>query len=54
MFIDTCLIAVVLVSLWKWPKWKALPILAMFIIVDFAYFGANLLEGAVGRLGAFG
>lgn len=44
MFIDTCLIAVVLVTLWKWPKWKALPILALFFIVDFAYFGANLLK----------
>jgi KUP system potassium uptake protein len=44
MFIDTCLIAVVVVSLWKWPKWKALPLLALFFIVDFAYFGANLLK----------
>jgi KUP system potassium uptake protein len=44
MFIDTCLIAVVLISLWKWPKWKALPLLALFFIVDFAYFGANLLK----------
>ena len=44
MFIDTCLIAVVLLTLWKWPKWKALPILGLFFIVDFAYFGANLLK----------
>ena len=44
MFIDTCLISVVLLSLWKWPKWKALPVLAVFFIVDFAYFGSNLLK----------
>ncbi len=44
MFIDTCLISVVLLTLWKWPKWKALPILAVFFIVDIAYFGANLLK----------
>jgi KUP system potassium uptake protein len=44
MFIDTCLIAVVLLSLWKWPKWRALPLLALFFVVDFAYFGANLLK----------
>ena len=44
MFIDACLIAVVLLSLWKWPKWKALPILGLFFIVDFGYFGANLLK----------
>ncbi len=44
MFIDTCLISVVLLTLWKWPKWKALPVLAVFFIVDFAYLGANLLK----------
>jgi KUP system potassium uptake protein len=44
MFIDTCLIAVVLISLWKWPKWRALPLLGLFFVVDLAYFGANLLK----------
>jgi KUP system potassium uptake protein len=44
MFIDTCLLSVVLFSLWKWPKWKALPLLAAFFIIDIAYLGANLLK----------
>mgnify|MGYP003384274305 CR=1 FL=1 len=44
MFIDTCLISVVLLTLWKWQKWKALPVLAVFFIVDFAYLSANLLK----------
>ncbi len=44
MFIDTWLLAVVLITLWKWPAWKAWPILAVFFIVDIAYFGANLLK----------
>jgi KUP system potassium uptake protein len=44
MAIDTCLLAVVLLSLWKWPKWKALPLIIGFFIVDFAYLGANLLK----------
>ncbi|MGL5839409.1 MAG: potassium transporter Kup [Sphingorhabdus sp.] len=44
MFIDTCLISVVLLTLWKWPKWRALPILAVFFIVDLAYLGSNLLK----------
>ena len=44
MFIDTLLIAAVLISLWRWPLWKALPILAVFIVVDMAYLGANLLK----------
>jgi KUP system potassium uptake protein len=44
MFIDTCLLTVVLLTLWKWPKWKAVPMLAAFFIVDIAYLGANLLK----------
>ena len=44
MFIDTCLMSVVLFSLWKWPAWKALPVLAVFFVVDIAYFGANLIK----------
>lgn len=44
MFIDTCLLTVVLMKLWKWPKAKAYPILLAFVIVDIAYLGANLLK----------
>ena len=44
MFIDTILLAAVLVSLWHWPLWKALPLVAIFIIVDLAYLGANLIK----------
>jgi KUP system potassium uptake protein len=44
MTIDTCLLAVVLFSLWNWPAWKALPLLVAFFIFDFAYLGANLLK----------
>ena len=44
MAIDTVLIGVVFFSLWKWPLWKSLPLLAVFGLIDFAYFGANLLK----------
>ncbi len=44
MFIDTLLMAAVLISLWRWPLWKALPLIAVFIVVDIAYFGANLIK----------
>ena len=44
MFIDTCLLTVVLFSLWKWKLWVALPVLALFFLVDIAYFGANLTK----------
>jgi KUP system potassium uptake protein len=44
MLIDTCLLAVVLFSLWKWSRWFAIPLLAIFFAVDLAYFGANLTK----------
>ncbi len=44
MFIDTCLLTVVLFSLWKWKPWLAVPVLAVFFLVDIAYFAANLLK----------
>ena len=44
MLIDNFLIAVVLFTLWKWKKRYALPLLAVFFIVDLAYFTANLTK----------
>jgi KUP system potassium uptake protein len=44
MFIDTILLAVVLTSLWSWPWWKSVPLVALFIVVDMAYLGANLIK----------
>ena len=44
MFIDGCLLAVVLFALWKWPAWIAVPTLALFYVVDMAYLGANLVK----------
>ncbi len=44
MAIDTVLIGVVFFSLWKWPLWKSIPLLAVFATIDLAYFGANLLK----------
>jgi KUP system potassium uptake protein len=44
MFIDSCLLAVVLFSLWKWSRWAAVPLLALFFVVDGAYFAANLTK----------
>ena len=44
MFIDTLLLAAVLFSLWKWPLWKGLPLVLTFLVVDIAYFGANLIK----------
>ena len=48
MLIDGVLIAVVLLTLWKWPKWKAIPLLVIFFTIDILYFGANLLKVPAG------
>jgi KUP system potassium uptake protein len=29
---------------WNWPIWRALPIVALFLVFDVAFFGANLLK----------
>ncbi len=33
---------------WHWPLWKALPLLALFYTLDFAFFSANLVKVADG------
>jgi KUP system potassium uptake protein len=48
MFIDTLLIAVVLFTLWKWNRLLAGSLITLFLIVDVAYFSANLLKVPVG------
>jgi KUP system potassium uptake protein len=44
MLIDGVLISVLLFSLWKWPSWKAIPLLVVFFTIDILYFSANLLK----------
>nr|WP_229735697.1 potassium transporter Kup [Novosphingobium marinum] len=44
MLIDTILLGVVLLSLWKWAKWIAIPMLILFFALDFAYLAANLTK----------
>jgi len=44
MFIDTLLVAVLLLSVWKWQRWFTIPMLGIFLIVDGAYFASNLTK----------
>jgi len=44
MLIDNCLLAVVLFNLWHWKKIFSIPLLALFFLVDGAYFSANLTK----------
>ena len=44
MFIDTILVSVLILNIWKWNKLWAIPMLAVFFIVDTAYFASNLTK----------
>lgn len=42
--IDTLLMGVLFVGVWKWKWWYAAPVVAVFLFVDGAYFAANLVK----------
>ncbi|QDM40432.1 potassium transporter Kup [Altererythrobacter sp. TH136] len=42
MFIDTCLMAVLFMAVWRWRWWTMAPVVGLFFLVDGAFFGANL------------
>ena len=44
MMIDTILVGFVMVLMWRWPLFLALPAIATFFLVDFAYFAANAIK----------
>jgi KUP system potassium uptake protein len=31
-------------GVWNWPLWKIVPLVSIFLVFDFSYFGANLLK----------
>lgn len=42
--IDTLLMAVLLIGVWKWKWWYAAPVVVLFLVVDGAYFAANMMK----------
>ncbi|OZA92791.1 potassium transporter Kup [Altererythrobacter sp. H2] len=42
--LDTLLMAVLLIGVWKWKWWYAAPVVILFLVVDGAYFLANLVK----------
>jgi KUP system potassium uptake protein len=48
MAITSFLYFFMLVHMWKWPLWKAAPLVGIFLIFDIAYFGGNLFKVASG------
>ncbi|HSC89023.1 MAG TPA: potassium transporter Kup [Polyangiaceae bacterium] len=44
MVITTALAYIVAVHVWGWPVWQAALLTTLFMVVDFAFFGATLLK----------
>jgi KUP system potassium uptake protein len=44
MLLTTALLYRIMHVNWRWPLWKAASIFGVFIVVDIAFFGANLLK----------
>ncbi|MRR35864.1 potassium transporter Kup, partial [bacterium] len=44
MSLTSIIYCFVLIRVWKWPLWKAMPLIGVFLAFDLAYFGANLLK----------
>lgn len=42
MLVTSLLVSCVIVLLWRWPLWFAIPLLTLFISIDAIYFAANL------------
>lgn len=44
MFTTTVLLLAIGHAIWKWPSWLLVPMVAVFLVIDLAFFGANVLK----------
>lgn len=44
MLAGTIMLSILIVEVWKWKLWQAIPVIALLGIVDTAYFAANLTK----------
>ena len=44
MFISTCMMGILILYVWKWNRWLAGLVIGTFLIIDGAYFSANLTK----------
>ncbi len=44
MFITTCMVSVLIFTVWKWNRLWSVPMVAMLLIVDGAYFASNITK----------
>jgi KUP system potassium uptake protein len=48
MIITSILYCLVLIRYWRWPLWKVIPLITLFLVFDIAYFSGNLFKIADG------
>ena len=44
MLITTMMVAVLVLTVWKWSRWWAVPLLGVLLVIDGAYFASNLTK----------
>ncbi|WP_199553883.1 potassium transporter Kup [Sandaracinobacteroides hominis] len=44
MFISTCMVGIMILYVWRWNRWLAALFIGTFLIIDAAYFAANLTK----------
>ena len=44
MSLTSGLFLIAALRVWRWPMWKALPLVGLFLLFDLSYFGANLFK----------
>jgi KUP system potassium uptake protein len=44
MLVDGVMAFIVIWRVWKWALWAAIALMAPFVVIDFAFFGSNLLK----------
>jgi KUP system potassium uptake protein len=48
MIITTLMLAVLLIGVWKWKRWVAVPVIGLFAVVDLTFFASNVAKIADG------
>jgi len=44
MFITTCMLAVLMFSVWRWNRWISIPVIGGLLVVDGAYLASNVTK----------
>ncbi len=44
MLITTMMMAVLVLTIWRWPRWWAIPLLSLLLVIDAAYFASNMTK----------